>query len=431
MATTTSRLLDATRRRLFLGTFGLVALLVIGIGLTSAVAGLRALDADVDRVLESSATGAVERLDGELPTPHEAPETEETLAASDTFVLYLGADGALLANPSGVRLPGLPVAAGIEGARTSGRDLRSVEIGGVPIRLITLPVLPKGGDVPIGFVQAGFVLTLHDRESGSLLAAVALVAAIGLLGAALVTLLVTRGALRPIGRAMEAQHRFVADASHELRTPVAIIRSTAEVLQREGHVEQEGAALVADVIAEADRLGGLVNDLLGLASSDATPMTVERRTLDLAEVARDATRRAEALAAGRGTHLVVDAPEAVIVSGDRDRLVQLLLILLDNAVDHSPEEGTVTVAVRSVGRAAEMSVADEGPGIPPDERERIFAPFRRLPGPRGTRAGGSGLGLAIGRRIAAAHDGTIVADDGPGGGARFTVTLPAVGRPLP
>jgi len=431
VATTTSRLIETTRRRLFLGTFGLVALLVVGIGLTTAVAGLRALDADVDRVLESAAAGAIARLDAELPARHEAPETEETLAASDTFVLYLDAGGALLANPSGVNLPGVPVSDGFAAARTLGRDLRTVQVGGVPIRLITLPILPSGGGAAIGFVQAGFVLTLHDRESGSLMAAVALVAAIGLLGAALVTLLVTRGALRPIGRTMEAQHRFVADASHELRTPVAIIRSTAEVLQREGHVEREGLALVADIISEADRLGGLVNDLLGLASSDATPMTVERRTLDLSEVARDATRRAEALAAERRTHLVVDAPGAVIVSGDRDRLVQLLLILLDNAVDHSPEEGTVTVTVRRSGRAAEMSVADEGPGIPPDERERIFAPFRRLPGPRGTRAGGSGLGLAIGRRIAAAHDGTIVADDGPGGGARFKVTLPAVGRPVP
>jgi signal transduction histidine kinase len=109
--------------------------------------------------------------------------------------------------------------------------------------------------------------------------------------------------------------------------------------------------------------------------------------------------------------------------------VQLLVILLDNALDHSPADGTVTVSVMRAGRSVELAVLDEGPGVPLDERERIFAPFHRLPAPRGTRAGGSGLGLAIGRRIAAAHDGTIVAGDGVHGGARFTVRLPAAGRP--
>jgi signal transduction histidine kinase len=428
MATATDRLLEVTRRRLFVGTFGLVALLVVGIGITTAVAGLRALDADVDRVLESAAIGVIAHLDGELPTRQESPEVEETLAASDTFVLYLDPDGGVLANPSAVRLPGVPVGEGIDAARSAGRDLRTVQAGSVPIRVITLPVMAAAASTAIGYVQVGFVLTLHDRESGSLVAAVALVVAIGLLGAALVTLLVTRGALRPIQRTMESQHSFVADASHELRTPTAIIRSTAEVLQREGHVSAGGKPLVTDVIAEADRLGRLVNDLLTLASSDAAPMVIERRPLDLCELARDATRRAEALAAERGARLVIDAPGGVSVSGDHDRLVQLLLLLLDNALEHSPAGGTVTVSVVRAGRSAEMSVTDEGPGIPHHERERIFAPFHRLPGPRGTTAGGSGLGLAIGRRIAAAHDGTIVAGDGPRGGACFLVRLPALGR---
>jgi two-component system sensor histidine kinase CiaH len=431
VATAISRLLDTTRRRLFLGTFGLVALLVIGIGITTALAGLRALDSDVDRVLESAATGVIARLDGELPTHQATSETEETLAASDTFVLYLDAGGALLANPSGVKLPGVPVSEAIDAAGQTGRDLRTVEAGDVPLRVMTLPIVSAASGTTVGYVQVGFVLTLHDRESRSLVAAVLLVMGVGLLGAALVTLLVTRVALRPIERTIEAQHRFVADASHELRTPTAIIRSTAEVLQREGHVGPDGLPLVTDVIAEADRLGGLVNDLLTIASSDAAPLTLERQPLDLSELARDATRRTEALAAERGVRLVVDAPGRVLVSGDRDRLVQLLILLLDNAFDHSPADGTVTVAVRQAGRAAEMSVTDEGPGIPVEERERIFAPFHRLPGPRGTRAGGSGLGLAIGRRLAAAHGGTITAGDAPGGGARFTVRLPGLGRPLP
>ncbi|MFI5255027.1 MAG: sensor histidine kinase, partial [Candidatus Limnocylindrales bacterium] len=380
--------------------------------------------------LGNAAAGIIAHLDGELPAQQEAPETDETLAASDTFVLYLDPDGAVLANPSAVRLPGLPAPAGVENARIIGRDLRTVQAGTVPVRLITLPIVNRDTNSTVGFVQVGFVLTLHDQESSSLVAAMALAVAIGLLGGALVTLLVTRGALGPIQRSMESQNRFVADASHELRTPAAIIRSTAEVLQREGHVAAEGHTLAADVVAEADRLGGLVNDLLTLASAEAAPLVVERRPLDLAALARETTRRTEALAAERGAHLVVDAPAAQTVLGDHDRLVQLLVILLDNALEHSPPDGTVTVAVAAAGRSVELSVADQGSGIPPEERERIFAPFHRLPGPRGSSTGGSGLGLAIARRIAAAHDGTISAGNGAGGGARFTVRLPGTTRPV-
>jgi signal transduction histidine kinase len=123
--------------------------------------------------------------------------------------------------------------------------------------------------------------------------------------------------------------------------------------------------------------------------------------------------------------LTVDAPERSIASADRDRLIQLILILLDNAIDHSPPDGTVTVSVRQLDMWVELEVSDEGQGIPADQRERIFEPFRHLPGVRRDRAGGTGLGLAIGRRIATAHDGTVIAVDAPEGGARFVVRLPA------
>ena len=103
------------------------------------------------------------------------------------------------------------------------------------------------------------------------------------------------------------------------------------------------------------------------------------------------------------------------------------MILVDNAIDHSPPGGRVTIRVATTGRTAELSVEDEGPGVPADERERIFEPFTRLPGVRRDRSEGTGLGLAIARRIVAAHGGGIAAGDGADGGARFTVTLPAGG----
>lgn len=424
----TDRLLTATRRRLFVTTLGLVALLVVGIGAATTVTGLGALDADVDRALDATVKAALVRLGGELPAADESSDSEELPpAASDTFLLYLDAGGRLVSNPSRVSLGGLPNAVAVAGAATTGRDLRSVDSDGVPVRLLTVSVQGEGG-APVGYVQAGFVLTLRDRQAASLVAAIVLVGIVGLIGAGLVTLLVTGRALVPIRRTFEAQRRFVADASHELRTPVALIRANAEVLEREALVPAGGRPLVDDIVAEADRLTRLVGDLLALEATAATGLPIQRRPVDLATLAHETARNATALAAKRQVQVAVAAPLPAFVNGDPDRLVQLLVILLDNALDHSPQGGTITVAVRRTGRTVELTVADQGPGIPVAERERIFEPFTRLPGVRRDGAGGTGLGLAIARRIALAHDATIVVDDADGGGARFVVAMQAAER---
>ena len=309
----------------------------------------------------------------------------------------------------------------------TGSDLRTVDDGKVPIRLLTLPI----GDAanPVGWLQTGFVLTLHERQSASLVVVVTLVGLVGLAGAALVTLFVTGRALVPIRAAIATERRFVADASHEIRTPAAIIRASAEVLDREGLVTDDGRPLVADIVAESDRLGGLVDDLLALAASERGSLTIERRQIDLAAVARDTTRRAGPLAAERGVDLVGprDDGRALPVIGDPDRLVQVLLILVDNALRHSPPGGRVTLTAGPVpGRGAAVSVDDQGPGVPTIARETIFEPFARLPGSRARADAGSGLGLAIARRLVELHGGTLIATDAPGGGARFVVSLPAV-----
>jgi signal transduction histidine kinase len=432
VASATDHLLAVTRRRLFLITFGLVALLVLGIGAVTAIAALRALDADVDRALAATAAAAVARGEGGLPAPGEDGETEEAPAAADTFVLYLDTAGTVVANPSGVPLRGLPDEAAVASARAHGQDLRTIDAGGIPVRLLTLPITATeegaASGAPTGYVQAGFVLTLHDQQSASLVTAITLVALLGLAGAALVTLFVTGRALVPIRRSFEAQRRFVADASHELRTPAALIRANAEVLEREQLVGADGQSLVADIVDEADRLGRLVGDLLTLASDDATPLIVEQRAVDMAEVARDTVRRTAAFAAERGLRLELDAPPAAPTIGDHDRLVQVLLILVDNALDHSPPGGAVAVALEPGPRSIDLSVSDQGPGIPPADRERIFEPFASLAGAPRPRSGGSGLGLAIAQRIVRAHGGTIAVGEAPGGGARFTVSLPPGGR---
>ena len=429
----TARLLTRTRQRLTIVTLALIALLVVGIGAATVFVSLRALDADVDRVLSASVDADVAALRDGMPSDAEpSPDNEDAiLAAADTFTLVLGPDGGLVSNPSRANLPGLPDEAAVAAAGAGGRDLRTVDAGGTEVRLLTVPVTAEEGGALLGYVQGGFVLTLHDLQSNSIITAILLVGAIGLVGAAIVTLLVTGRALVPIRRSFDAQRRFVADASHELRTPAALIRANAEVMEREGLVTGEGRPLAADIVTEADRLGRLVGDLLQLAAAEPAGLLRKPEPVDLGQIATETIRQMQALATERSARLVM-APTSlpsVMVEGDRDRLIQLLLILLDNAFDHSPPGGTVTVELRMVGPRVELSVADQGPGVPDSERERIFEPFTRLPGVSRDRAGGTGLGLAIGRRIATAHGGSIVVTDAPGGGAMFRVTFAVAGSP--
>ena len=417
----TDRLLRATRRRLFTVTLALLTLLVVGVGTATAFIGLNALDADVDRALASAVGAEADALGNRLPTSGEQDTDEQAPAAADTFLLVLDPAGHVVQNRSRVALAGLPDLAALEPARL-GDDLRTVQAGNVNVRLLTVAM--RHDDQVTGYVQGGFVLVLHDQQSQSLVLSVIFVGAMGLVASALITLVLTDRALVPIRRSVDDQRRFVADASHELRTPAALIRANAEVLDRERLVAEDGAPLLADVIAEADRLGGLVGDLLQLAAWDDTRLTLSPARVDIASVAADTVRGAGALAAERGVGLAVEAPRPVMADADRDRLIQLLLILIDNAIDHSPPGGRVTVRVDDDGQGAWVDVDDQGPGIPEAELERIFEPFTRLSGTTRHGSGGTGLGLAIARRIVDAHGWAIRATSPGGGGARFTLLLP-------
>jgi len=139
----------------------------------------------------------------------------------------------------------------------------------------------------------------------------------------------------------------------------------------------------------------------------------------------DLGRRAESMAGAHELTLRTELPDrpSVFVDADEDRLTQLVLILVDNAIEHSPSGGVITLGLAVSAGKASVSVSDQGPGVPIAERERIFEPFARLPGERRS-ATGSGLGLAIARQLAGRHDGDMTVADAPGGGARFVLWLP-------
>ena len=418
-------LLRATRRRLAVGTLAVVGTLVLVLGAATAIIGTTILDQEVDRALQAASDAYLAQLDGETgQEDHETSESHQP-QASDTFFLVLDATGALVSNPSGVPLVGLPDTAAVDAARASGSDLRTVVVDDVRVRLLTVPIVAE--DAAVGWLQTGIVLTLHDRQSQALVLAILVVGAIGLLGAGLATLWITGRALVPIRAAFETERRFVADASHEIRTPAAVIRSSAEVLQREELVAPPGRPLVADIVGEADRLGRLVEDLLALAASEQGALAIETAPVDLVELVRTAVRRVTPLAVDRGLQLTGPDPAAAAIpaDADADRLLQVLMILIDNALRHSPAGGTVSVgAGRSSHKQARIEVLDQGPGVPPAMREKIFEPFARMPASRSRADAGSGLGLAIARRLAELHDGTLRVEDGPDGGARFVLELP-------
>jgi two-component system, OmpR family, sensor kinase len=221
----------------------------------------------------------------------------------------------------------------------------------------------------------------------------------------------------------ERLRRFLSDASHELRTPLASIRGYAELYRigaARDPADQEKA--MARIEAEAARMGVLVEDLLTLARLDEERELV-REEVDLTELAHEAADAARAAAPDRSITLAADGP--VLVDGDPHRLRQVVDNLVRNALAHTPAGTPVELKVaRSAGRG-HLEVRDHGPGLPPGDHAALFERFWRSEGGRERGKGGAGLGLAIVAGIVEAHGGAVDAADAPGGGARFSVELPA------
>ena len=226
--------------------------------------------------------------------------------------------------------------------------------------------------------------------------------------------------LADLERAFATQRRFLADAAHELRTPLTVVRASAETwLRGDKAEERETAARV--VAREADRMGRLVADLLTLARGDANQPQV-RRPVQLDAILVDVYR--QALTLTDTVSLTLGEFDQVTVSGDPDRLRQLVLNLVDNAVRYTPDGGQVTLDLAQAGGSASLRVRDTGAGIPPEELPRIFDRFYRIDAARTRQSGGAGLGLAISQEIAQAHGGRIEVTSEAGHGTVFTVHLP-------
>ncbi|QOH58127.1 sensor histidine kinase [Rhodococcus rhodochrous] len=223
-------------------------------------------------------------------------------------------------------------------------------------------------------------------------------------------------------RSEEKMRRFVADAGHELRTPLTTIRGFAE-LYRQGASTDTGM-LMERIEREARRMGLLVEDLLMLARLDEQ-RPLDRSPVDLLAVAADAVHNARAVAPERTITLdIIDGPGTPEVLGDDARLRQVLSNLVTNALTHTPPDADVTVRVGTADTDAVLEVADTGPGLDPDDRERVFERFYRADASRTRASGGSGLGLSIVAALVAAHGGKVEVESEQGVGSTFRVRIP-------
>ena len=347
-------------------------------------------------------------------------------AGSGTFAMVLNEDG----KPVGRRPPpipnGLPIQSSIEAAVSSKRDIRLATVGDAPLRVVTERVETTIGPVYLQVIgdRTAEVSTLNAILAVLLVGgAVVVLVALGF-GAVYASraLVPIRESLAAQRLALRRQREFAADASHELRTPLTVVRSSLDHLRR--HAEEPVASVgdaLDDIEAEVEHLTSLVDDLLLLARSDSGAISLDRLPLDLGDVAAAAASSLAKPAGAKEVSVEVD-PEPAMVEGDAARLRQLVFILVDNAIRHSPTGGHVRVAVRREGGTAYLDVEDDGRGVTPEDMPHVFERFWRA---SGAPSGGTGLGLAIAKWIVDRHHGSIEVSNRQSGGAQFRVRLPA------
>ncbi len=292
----------------------------------------------------------------------------------------------------------------------------------------------QGGGEALARPEGTFAVTdvvavaIVDSEAAMLrrlLVIILAAAAAGMLAAVVAGYFLARRALVPVRSAWEKQQQFVADASHELRTPLAVIKANAELLLRyPDRTVQEESVRITNVVRETNRMIRLVATLLTLARADAGQPELAAEEVRLDGLVTAAADQFRPLAEQKGVALGVAAADGVTVRADQERLQQLFVILLDNAVKYTPAGGSVTVACRRQAGQAVLTVADTGAGIPPDDVPRIFDRFFRGDRARSRGEDGAGLGLAIARWIVESHGGKIRAESAVGAGTTITVTLP-------
>ena len=404
----------------YVGTFFAI-LALLGVGMFAAIT--RQFDRELDTSLRDATTEAIGivRLRG-TQAIRDLRIPGRTLTLVDT--LGRAIDGATL-DPWMVTVANSALTH--DSASTSHADGESRLI-----RAFARPMRLANGMRFVAIATADEI-EIEDRYP-SLIAAFGAAALVALILVAVGGWLLARQSIEPVERNIEHMRRFMADAAHELRTPLTVIRTRAEVTLQRNRSPSEYVETLQAIDREAQRLGGIVEDLLMLARADAGERPIERKRVFLDDLALDAAESARTIADGKGIRLEIEDFEEAAISGDGTLLRQLVLILLDNAIKFTNAGGVVRIGVRVVGSNAVLTVSDTGVGISADQIAHVFErfyrgdPSRRRDLPNDGASEGVGLGLSIAQWIVDQHGGSIHLESKPGDGTTVVVQFSAEPR---
>lgn len=418
---------DRIRWRLTLGYVGILAVILILFGLV-VVAGFRSASA---RQQDRAVTKEAEVFAQAVARGQAMADIPMTVETEEYALTQLAADGRVLfRDPTAPEL-GLPASDAARDAMRRGITVLTTTDGPAGgARVATAPVIEAESGRVLGVVQLGRSLRA-DRMAVNLLALVLVPIGLGALALAGVGGVFMAGrAMRPVQEAFQRQRAFIADASHELKTPLTLIRADAEVHLR-GLSDPNGRDLIEDLLGETERMDAVLSDLLLLARLDAGKLAVSREPFDLSVVVRDVVERFSSRAVAGGHRIEAPLASEIPVLGDADRVAQILVALLDNALRFTPSGGRIVIGADRRDGQVLLTVADSGPGLGPEHVGRVFDRFFRVETARSRDHGGTGLGLAIARDLARAQGGDLTAAAAPAGGAVFQLALLADRRPTP
>ena len=457
------------RARLTLWYTGLLTVTLLLLGGAAYLLLAYSLAHDVDAALHGIASTLAEEA-------HRSPASPFPAEIDETFRRFFGFSPRdryfQKLDPFGQRDPHQPGSGKLplspQALKNASQGLPTFEtlegLGPYPVRVLTAPVM-EGGRVA-NLIQVGMslqnVLTARNR----FLLVMAVLLPLGLLLAGGGGWLLARRALKPVQRMTEAAHRitaehlaervpeteagdeldrlaktfnemlgrldvafnqirqFSADASHELQTPLTILKGELEVALRAPRSAEEYQEVLRSGLEEIDRIAHLVEGLLLLARAQAGVLRMDHQPVDLAALVEEVHGRLKILADNRSIHLQLGPLEPVTVHGDHERLRRLLLNLVENGIKYTRAGGTVTLSLQCQGSWALLRVADTGMGLAEQEQEQIFQPFYRSAEALTLSEPGVGLGLSIARSIALAHGGSVQVASAPGHGSVFTVRIP-------
>lgn len=405
-----------TRMTLWYTTLLLVVLLLFGLAVLrlQAQLGERRVDRELD-TLAITLSGLLREELGEGTAPARAAMVvRDTINAPGRALAVVDADG------------------GVVAARWSGLELPDVSAFGstaMPFATVTT----KSGiwrvrtermhDHALTLI-VGTPLADVDREQNATREAMLVLFPIVLVLAAGGGLWLASVGLRPITSALEIQRQFMADASHELRTPVSVVRAATDVtLSREHRDEGEYREALMIIRGQARSMSRLVEDMLVLSRAEAGGYAIQPVDLYLDELVAECRQSVDVLASDRNVTINLQSPTDLAFRGDEDLLRRCVINVMKNAVQHTPAGGAIDVEVQAEAAAARIRITDHGPGIPARDRERIFDRFVQLDPAR--RGEGTGVGLPIARWIAEAHGGALALERSDGSGSSFVITLPS------